>query len=528
MARGYRPVRRDQGFLLPPDMADWLADDHLVWFVLDVVGELDTSGLHASYRTGGVGRAAYDPDMLLALVIYAWSQQVRSSRRIARLCEVDVAFRVICADDIPHHATISRFVAGCQDAVAGLFSQVLTLCARAGLVRLGLVALDGTKIAANASLGANRTRTGIEKELARLAADTAAGQVATDTAEDALFGDRTGDELPAELADPRSRRQRLRAALDQINRRYPAPPEGGDGDGRDPPAGTDRVAKAQAALDRTLEKARARHAEVQARRAAKVAARLPLDGRRPGPPEHHHTVRRAAASLEHARAAAAATQAAAAHAQAARAAKTHEAQTEHARKKANTTDPDSRIMPTRTGGWVQAYNAQLVATTDQIILAADITDEPNDAAQYIPMIDAAVAAAAALPVRLARDTPTHIQTAVADAGYWTPQAAVHPGPYRLIATANRHTLAARPTPTSPPDPHASALEQMTHRLLTPDGRATYKQRAATIEPVNGQIKDVTGLRRFRRRGRAAVHAELTLTATIHNLLKLHRSLPATS
>ncbi|KPM50200.1 hypothetical protein ACG83_02955 [Frankia sp. R43] len=526
MARGYRPVRRDQLFLLPPDMTDWLPDDHLVWFLLDLVAELDTSGLHARYRTGGVGRAAYDPDMLLALVVYAWSQQVRSSRRIQRLCEVDVAFRLICAGDLPHHATISRFVAGCQDTVAGLFTQVLALCARAGLVRLGLVALDGTKIEANASLGANRTRTGIDRELARLAENIVAEQVATDTAEDTLFADRVGDELPTELTDRTSRRARLRAALDHLDRRDgpddedepPAPrPEviatGRRGAGR-PGAGVDRVTEARAVHARVLAEVRAHHDQATARREARTAAGRRA-GRRPVPPEEHHRVRAAAAVL------------AAAEAAAARAEKP---QADRPARHVNVTDPDSRVMPTRRG-WIQGYNAQLVACSGQVILAADVTDQTNDVAQYLPMADAAQTATAALPVSLTRGRPRGIGLIVADSGYWSPRAATHPGPDRLIATASRRTLTRQPIPDGPPDIDATTREQMTRRLLTPDGRESYKQRGATIEPVNGQIKDVTGLRRFRRRGMAAVRAELVLTCTIHNLLKLHRATgprPATS
>jgi transposase len=155
MARSYRPVVRDQEFLLPPNMADWLAGDHLVWFVLDVVEQLDTSALHASRRTGGVGRAGYDPDMLLALMIYAYATGQRSSRRIEQLCADHVAYRVLCAQDPPDHTTIARFRAAHDDVFTDVFAQVLRLCAQAGMVRVGSIALDGTKIAANASTSAN-------------------------------------------------------------------------------------------------------------------------------------------------------------------------------------------------------------------------------------------------------------------------------------------------------------------------------------------------------------------------------------
>ncbi len=137
MARSYRPVVRDQEFLLPPNMADWLPADHLVWFVLDVVEQLDTSRLHAQRRTGGVGRAGYDPDMLLALLIYAYATGQRSSRQIERLCTDHVAYRVVCAQDRPDHTTIARFRAAHDEAFTDLFAQVLRLCAQAGMVQVG-------------------------------------------------------------------------------------------------------------------------------------------------------------------------------------------------------------------------------------------------------------------------------------------------------------------------------------------------------------------------------------------------------
>jgi len=160
MARSYRPVVRDQEFLLPPNMADWLPEDHLVWFVLDIVDRLDTRVFHAGRRIGGVGRQGYDPDMLLALLIYAYAVGERSSRRIERLCVDHVAFRVLCGQDGPDHSTIARFRAEHHEGFADLFAQVLRLCAAAGMVKVGIVSIDGTKIAANASKSANRSTTG--------------------------------------------------------------------------------------------------------------------------------------------------------------------------------------------------------------------------------------------------------------------------------------------------------------------------------------------------------------------------------
>src|SRR5215471_15945890 len=149
MAKTYRPVHRDRLFLLPPSMRDWLEADHPVWLVITVVEEhLDTSALHALRRTGGAGAAGYDPDMLLTVLVWAYAHQVTSSRRIEQLCGTDIAFKVICAGNLPGHATIARFRAAFPGVIADLFAGVLALCARLGMGKLGVVALDGTKIAA--------------------------------------------------------------------------------------------------------------------------------------------------------------------------------------------------------------------------------------------------------------------------------------------------------------------------------------------------------------------------------------------
>ncbi|WP_216363114.1 transposase, partial [Arthrobacter sp. Hiyo1] len=151
-------MRRDQVFLLPPDMRDWLPEDHLVWLVIEIVETLDVSSFEASRRRGGVGAAGYDPRMLLGLLVYAYCRGVRSSRQVERLCHTDIAFKVACAGDVPDHATIARFRAVSEEAFAGLFAQVLLIAARAGLARFGTIAIDGTKIPANASIDANRGR----------------------------------------------------------------------------------------------------------------------------------------------------------------------------------------------------------------------------------------------------------------------------------------------------------------------------------------------------------------------------------
>jgi transposase len=184
VARTYRPVDREQEFLLPPSMVDWLPDDHVVWFVIEAVRRLDTAAFHRLAKLGGVGRRGYDPDMVLTLLVYAMAHGVSSSRRIERLCHTDVAFRIVCASDVPDHTVLARFRQHHQDALTELLTASLVLAAELGMVSLGVVAFDGTKIAANASRDANRG----EAHLRKLAEEFLATVAETDAAEDALFG----------------------------------------------------------------------------------------------------------------------------------------------------------------------------------------------------------------------------------------------------------------------------------------------------------------------------------------------------
>jgi transposase len=201
--------------LMPPSLREWLPVDHLAWFVLDAVAELDLAVFYGGYRADGHGRPAHDPAMMVALVLYAFAVGERSTRKIERRCREDVAFRVVTGNLAPDHATIARFLVRHQDALEGLFSQVLALCARAGLVRAGTIALDSTKVYANASGLANL-------DYERIAREIIAEGIATDAAEDELYGDARGDELPPELADPVTRRQRLRAAKAELEAEWEA------------------------------------------------------------------------------------------------------------------------------------------------------------------------------------------------------------------------------------------------------------------------------------------------------------------
>jgi transposase len=217
VARGYRPVVRDQVFLLPPDMREWLASDHPVWVVISIIERCDTSAFHAGRRTGGVGRQGYDPDMLVTLLVWAWLQGMRSSRRIERACTDVVSYRVICGGQIPDHVTIARFRADNHEASAALFAAVLMLAASLGLGRLETVALDGVKIASNASLSANRSVAAAREAAADLADQAVAAHAAGDAAEDAMFGASGSMTVPAELSDPAVLADRLDAAAAHID-----------------------------------------------------------------------------------------------------------------------------------------------------------------------------------------------------------------------------------------------------------------------------------------------------------------------
>jgi transposase len=519
MAKRYRPVDRDQPFLLPPDMREWLPAGHLAWFVIDAVGALDISRFAARQTPAGsaAGRAAYDPGMLLGLLVYGYATGVRSSRRIERACAEDVAFRVICAQDVPDHATVARFRRehfADPAAVGDLFAQVLAVAARAGLGKLGLIAVDGTKIAAAASKDANRAEAGLRA----LARQILAEAEAVDAAEDELYGDARGDELPAQLADPVTRKDRIRQALAELEaERQAAQREreqqasayldrhrAGRG-GRAPRQA--RVAAAQAQLDRQI-------ARYQAKTAARAGRGGPA-GRPPVPPGQYCRVKAAAARL-------AAAQAAAAAAAAAGPAGKPGAVPGPVR---NITDPASRLMPVRGGGFIQGYNAQAVHSADGLCLATTVTQDTTDYASFEPMMARAQAASGLLRAR-ARG-PLHrkrakIGTMLADAGYLSGHNLTLPGPDRLIATGNRRDLeqAARQDGQATPGP-AGPAAAMARRLATPAGMAAYRRRGPIAEGPFGNTKHNQGFRRFSLRGLQRVTSEWAFQNAVTNLLKIH-------
>jgi len=211
MAQNFIESRREQGFLLPPDVREWLPADHLAWFVIEAVAEMDLGDFYAAYWADGHGRAAYEPSVMVVLVLYAFATNVQSSRAIERHCRQDVAYRVITGNLVPDHATIARFVCRHEQGLADLFGEVLRLCDRAGLIKGGVVSIDGTRMDGNCSPDANYRFEQIAREIL-------AEAKATDDAEDELYGEERGDELPEQLRTPEGRREFFRKAREQSRR----------------------------------------------------------------------------------------------------------------------------------------------------------------------------------------------------------------------------------------------------------------------------------------------------------------------
>jgi transposase len=538
MAFGYVKADRHQLLLLPPDLAEWLEEDHLAWFVIDVVDRLDTSELHRAHPNDGAGRAAYDPDMMLALLVYAYCTSVRSSRKIERLCHVDVAFRVICVNNAPDHTTVARFRQAHQPLAQRLFVDALALCATAGLGKLGVVAVDGTRLGANASMKANRSRAELEAEVAEMFAQAEA----TDEAEDRLFGPARGDELPPGLAGRRSRRARLDAAWAELTSEQAGDDnkddEDKDGEGTDDKdkdddedsgGGAGRLARAEQALadleaelahpDSQLSRAERQVEAAEAARHQQLLLPRGDKGGRPFGPAGGTKLARARAKRDHKVAIAERRRR---HVMA----RIRKAKAVLARRagraalaKVNLTDPESRLMKIK-GGWAQAYNAQVAASADGVVIASMVTKSHNDAALCQPMM---AAMAANLAAAGAGAEPGVL---LFDAGYLSVANLVAPGPDRLIATKKswllRRVAKQQGYLEGPPPAGAGPIPAMEHRLLTQRGAELYAMRQHTVEPVFGHTKYNRGFLRFMRRGQAAADAEWALINMTHNLLKLFR------
>jgi len=509
----------DQGYLLPPDAREWLPPGHLAWAVRAAVAGMDLAPFVAWYRADGQGKKAYHPALMVALVMYCYCKGVRSSRAVELATFDDVGARVICGNLHPDHATVARFVTRHEGPVKGLLVASLAACAARGLVSVDVVAGDGTKIKANASMAANATAAQLEVDIAGLEALLAAEvdawfaqAQAADAAEDALFG---GDGGPgpgpggpgtlARLTDKIVRRQKARVRLDaqQAARRQQA-----DAVRVEKIARLERrVARHQAAAVREEAAAVARVAGYQRRAAEKAAAgsRKRPDGRIPVPPDRHVVVRRE-------RAAAAKAQ------QALDQARTQPpaAATPAKPPKANTTDPASSVMPAKKGGFDQLHNVQAIAGAHQVIYAIGTHGSPTGTGALHPLLAAAQANLDSAGIR------EKIRTALFDAGYASEDnftTTCEPELYIAITREARQT--GRLRDGHKPATMKDSWQQMAARLDTLQGKTLYRRRAGIIEPVFAQLFTRLGRDLHYRDTKADL--ELHLWAATHNLLKAIRA-----
>src|SRR5215218_7298025 len=459
MAQNFIACDREQELLLPPSLREWLPEGHLAWFVIDAVGQLDLSAFYVGCRVDGHGRPAHDPAMMMALLLYCYAIGERSSRRIERRCVEDVATRVICANQAPDHTTIARFRQRHEAALGELFGDVLALCAEAGLVNVGVIAIDGTKVHANASQHANR-------DYERLAREILEEADAVDAEEDERFGDARGDELPPELATAQGRRGWLREAKRRLDEQRaeearPVP--------RDRP---DRLREAKRRLEEEHRVQCGANAAYEAYRARGVDK----NGKKFGRPPKPFASPPAPAG------------------------------------KINLSDLDSRNVKT-SRGWVQGYNAQAVATEDQIVIAAEVTVASPDFGHLEPMICAARDELR----RIGVEQPPGV--VLADAGYWHQvqmERLLGDGLTVLIPPDAKKRAGARPG-------WDGGLYAFMRRVLATDaGGALYAKRQTMIEPIFADTKFNRRIDRFLRRGRSAARSEWRLTNAAHNLLKLWR------
>jgi transposase len=358
MGQNFFPDTIDQTLLFAPSLHDWLPEAHLARFLVDVVSALDLSAIYASYaEKDGRGQAAYAPEMMVRLLLYGYANGVYSSRKIQARTFEDVAFRYLSGDQHPDHATIAEFRKRHLDALSGLFTQALLLCSKAGLVKLGHVAIDGTKIKANASkhkaqsygrMGETEQRLKQEIEALLKQAEK------TDAAEDVQYGKgKRGDELPDELARRENRLKKIQQAKAEL----------------------EQQAKEKVAQQRAETERKQAEREEEKRRTGKKKR-----GRKPKPPDPDKATPEDTAQR-------------------------------------NFTDPESRIMPdgANKGSFVQGYNAQIaVDSASQVIVAAEITQETNDKMQLIPMIAQMVMNLEQKPEKVSADTGYFSEANVTD------------------------------------------------------------------------------------------------------------------
>lgn len=443
----FRLVDRDTSYLLPPSVDEWLPEDHLARFVVEIVDELDISALEASYT--GSGSDAYHPRMMTALLFYSYGSGTFSSRRIEEATYESLAFRYVAANQHPDHDTICTFRGRFMGELEELFTQILLLAAEMGLTELGDVSIDGSKFKANAS-----KHKAMSWERACALEDQLSQEVAEllEKAEAADRQDTPDDSLPEELERRQDRLAQIRQAKKMIEER---------------------------AAERYEEEKTKYEAKMAERRQQEKRTGKKTPGPKPKPPEPGPR------DKDH----------------------------------LNFTDPQSRIMLTSNSGWQQAWNAQAAVDMDShLIMGGHISQAPNDKQQLKPMLNELKALPEELgnPTRMAADNGYYSKDNISEA------TGRNITPY-LATGRQKHNRRwdERSADPGPPPEEATEAEQMGWRLNTPEGKAFYGRRKATVEPVFGIIKRAMGFRQFMLRGLDKVAGEWDLVKCAYNLKRMH-------
>jgi len=497
--KSFRPWQPEQTTLLPPSPREWLSPDHQVYFLLDLVDELDLSEiLIPAQAKDPRGEKGFDPRMMTMLLLYAYCVGTVSSRKIERACYEDLAFWVLTGNQQPDHSRISEFRRRNLDDLKDLFVQILRLCQKAGMVSLGHVALDGTKVQANASKRkamSHERMLRAEKELEKEINALMRKAEILDAQEDRRYGKgKLGSELPDELRRRQDRLARIRQARKEMEAETAAAAarqrqqEAEEARAKASAAReSDAAAAEQAELTRKVETAAAK-AKAAREKAIEAAEDAGLE-----PPD----LEPLACDAMHRRGLA------------------RKADSTPTRKtQRNFSDPDSHLMQSG-GSYLQGYNCQLAVDSDhQVIVAVGVSNQPPDVEHLEPMLQRIAATAGVRP-----DVMTM------DAGYWSEDNAKtcsNQGIDAYIATGRLPHGQPLPPKRGPLPRDADARTRMARKLRSKKGSAIYAQRKAIVEPVNGQIKEARGLRRFLLRGLEKVNGEWHLIAATHNLLKLFR------
>ena len=497
--KSFRSWQPEQTTLLPPSPSDWLSDDHQVYFLLDLVDELDLGAILIPAQSKDPrGEKGFDPRMMTMLLLYGYCVGIVSSRRIERACYEDLAFRVLTANQQPDHSRISEFRRRNLDALSDLFVQILRLCQKAGMVSLGHVALDGTKVQANASKHkamSHERMLKAEKQLEQEINALIRKAEILDAQEDRRYGKgNRGSDLPEELRRRQDRLARIHQARLEM----------------------EAETAAAAARQRLEEAEEARTKAVAAQESnAPAAEQAELNKKAEAAAVRAKAARETAIkAAESAGVEAPDLEPLAADAMPRRGLARKADGTPTSKTQRNFTDPDSHLMQSG-GSYLQGYNCQLAVDSDhQVIVAVGVSNQPPDVEHLEPMLERIATSAGALP-----DVMT------LDAGYWSEDNAKScsvQGIDAYIATGRLPHGQPLPPKRGPLPKDADAKTRMARKLRSKKGSRIYAQRKAIVEPVNGQIKEARGLRRFLLRGLEKVDAEWHLIAATHNLLKLFR------